>query len=115
MSAEIVVVVDQQDSRSPVLFAVEERGRQSTHTRSDDDEVVHDVIGFRRGPPIYAFRERHLVGDFERTRVAAPQGRERRWVGGSRVRAGRRRKHARSDGHADATEKISACDRAVHA
>ncbi len=94
VTAEIVVVVENEDARGLVLGAVEMRRRQPADAAADDDQIV-SLAG--RGDrarlrPEIAVAQR--VRRFESPRMAAAQAGERRRIISGRV-LGRRRPRQR--------------------
>ena len=123
VAAEIVVIVEDENpgARHGALPEVV-RGAEAAHPAADDDEVV-DLAGVFAG--FVGAAVAHAVGHFEQSRMAAAQSRPRRRVVavvdaerrrlrrvGGRVR---RRDQGRTDGDADAVEKVTARYRPVHA
>jgi len=65
VASEVVVVVEDQDPRTRMFFAIEVRGRESAGASTDDHEVVEVCVRLLDEAPIAPIFQRELVGDLE--------------------------------------------------
>lgn len=75
VTAEVVVILEQENTRVGLLLAIEVRCREATDAAPHDDqivEVVPRVVGFVNRPPVGPPVPGEFVSRFERTRVASP-------------------------------------------
>src|SRR6266567_1816413 len=81
MSAEVVVVVENQDARAAAsCFTVEVSGGQAADAAADNDQIVYLASIFRlaRGIPESAVAQ--AVSGVEGAGMAAAHASERRWI-----------------------------------
>ncbi len=122
MSAEVVVVVEDEDARfSAASLAVEVGRGEAADASPNDDEVISfaGVLGLANGVPERAIAQG--VSRVEGTGMAAAHsGERRRIVGGGLLRAGiiggekMPRHHGCTRGHCHAVDEIAARDSAMH-
>ncbi len=65
VTAKVVVVVENQDPRVRVFFAIQVRSRESTQTSTDDNQVVDARVRFLNGSPVGLAFAPKLVRDLE--------------------------------------------------
>jgi hypothetical protein len=65
VASEVVVVVEDQDSRVRMFFSIEISGREPTGAATDDYKVVDICIGLLYRAPIAPAIPRELMGDLE--------------------------------------------------
>ena len=121
VTAEIIVIVENQDTRIGMLLPIEMSGRQSADARADDDQIVNVRLRIVNAAPILSPPPRQLVGYFVRARMASTEpGPARRVADGCCLRrfvtAGEHAAgHCRGRGdRGGAIEKIAARDGAIH-
>ena len=109
--AEVVVIVENENTRSRARATIEPRGRQAADAGADHDEVEalldRQLIGGEA-----AARARLRVRGLERAVVLAAQPGERRRIGsGGRTQSLHRRGEAGSDGQGRSVEEVATRDR----
>ncbi|MCY1451185.1 hypothetical protein D9M71_680400 [compost metagenome] len=111
MAAEVVVVLEDQNLRSRVFLAVEERCRQAADAAADHHQVV--LFADRQGVGDEGFfLPAHLVRNVESAGVTAAQTGQGRWVvapaGGSLKQLQRGQARCNADG--DSVDEVASGD-----
>ena len=121
VTAEIIVIVENQDTRIGMFLPIKMGGRQSTDAGADNNQIVNVRLCVVNAAPILSPPPRQLVGHFVGARMASVEPTPARRVADG---CGLRRfvtvgehaaRHCRGRGdRGGAIEKIAARDGAIH-